>query len=511
MACFTFFMNLLGAVTALLAVVYAYFQWNYQYWKRKGVVYLEPSFPFGHFENPLRRTMSIGDNITQVYNKVKENGWKFCGFFTVQSPALMVVDLELTKNVMAKDFQHFMDRQVYVNEKDDPLSAHLFSLGGKKWKNLRTKLTPTFTTGKLKAMFQTLVDCGIVLEKYFEANINNTDPVDIKDILGRFTTDVIGSCAFGLECNSFKDPDSPFRRHGKRVFVFTVFDMLKGIFSLNFPKLAKTLGVCTNSEPVRNFFYKLAQDTVEYREKNKIARNDFVQLLLELKNNNKEISSNGHPGDGTSLTMDEIAAQCFIFFSAGFETSSTTMTFTLFELAAHPDIQDKVREEIESVLGRYDDKITYDSLSELKYMKQVIDEVLRKYPPVPFLTRQCVKDYKLPGEDIIIEEGTAVFISVKGIHYDEEHYENPEEFDPERFTEEKKRERHRFAYLPFGEGPRICIGERFGIMQTKVGLTSILRKFRVKLNKKTKIPLKMDPSSFIESTEGSIWLDVEKL
>ncbi|KAJ8933141.1 hypothetical protein NQ318_003169 [Aromia moschata] len=320
-----------------------------------------------------------------------------------------------------------------------------------------------------------------------------------------FSTDVIGSCAFGLECNSFKDPDSPFRTYGKRVFVSTNFDIL------NFPNLAKTLGVCLTPSPVSNFFYKLAEDTVEYREKNKVVRNDFVQLLLELKNNNEGNASNDQPGDGTSLTMDELAAQCFIFFLAGFETSSTTMTFTLFELATHPDIQDKVREEIESVLARHEDKMTYDSLSELKYMKQVIDEALRKYPPVPFVNRQCVKDYKLPGEDVIVEKGTSVFIPIKGIHYDEEYYENPEVFDPERFTEENKRRRHKFTHLPFGEGPRICIGERFGIMQVKVGLTSILRKFRVKVNKKTKVPLKMDPDSFISSTLGSIWLDVEKL
>ncbi|KAJ8932508.1 hypothetical protein NQ318_008735, partial [Aromia moschata] len=119
-------------------------------------------------------------------------------------------------------------------------------------------------------MSQSLVDCGIVLEKYFEANVNNTDPVDIKDILGRFSTDVIGSCAFGIDCNSFKDPNSPFRKYGNRVFTFSKFDVVKLIFGINFPKAAKALGICITPKPVSNFFYKLAQDTVEYREKNKV-------------------------------------------------------------------------------------------------------------------------------------------------------------------------------------------------------------------------------------------------
>lgn len=179
--------------------------------------------------------------------------------------------------------------------------------------------------------------------------------------------------------------------------------------------------------------------------------------------------------------MDEAAAQCFVFFLAGFETSSTTMTFALYELAVHQDIQDKVREEIKSVLAKHNNKISYDSLKEMKYQRQVIDgiltlpfvyfsvtillsisETLRLYSPVPFVTRTSAEDYKLPGEDMVIEKGTKVIIPIQAIHLDEELYENPNEFEPERFTEENKKNRHQYAHIPFGEGPRICIGNIFG-------------------------------------------------
>ncbi|KAJ8935460.1 hypothetical protein NQ318_021706 [Aromia moschata] len=488
-----------GVLITVIAVGYTYLKWNYQYWKRKGVPYLEPTIPFGNLENGFKRTMHMGDRIAQIYQEAKRNGWKHCGIYILLTPTYLVVDLDMVKNVLTKDFQYFTDRRFYSNEKDDPLSAHLFAVGGKKWMNLRRKLTPTFTTGKLKGMFHYLIDCGSLLEKYLEENVDDIGPVDIKDILGRFSTDVIGSCAFGLNCNSFKEPDSPFRVHGKRVTALTKFDMLKLLFCMSFPEFSRALGFCINSAPVRKFFYKLAQDMVEYRRKNNVFRNDFLQLLVNMKD------------DGTTLTMDEIAAQCFVFFIAGFETSSTTMTFALFELATHPDIQDKVREEIETVFARHDGKMTYDSLSELKYMMQVIDEVLRKYPPISTLMRECVKDYKVPGEDVVIEKGTGVVIPLKGILYDEEYYEEPEKFDPERFTEKKKRERNRYAHIPFGEGPRICIGERFGIMQSKVGLTSILRRFKVKLNERTELPLKMNINSLVTSTESPIWLDVERI
>lgn len=81
------------------------------------------------------------------------------------------------------------------------------------------------------------------------------------------------------------------------------------------------------------------------------------------------------------------------------------------------------------------------------------------YPPAPVLTRECIEDYKVPGEDFIIEKGTIILIPIIGIHYDDDHYENAEVFDPDRFTPENKQKRHHYAHIPFGEGPRICIGK----------------------------------------------------
>jgi len=147
----------------------------------------------------------------------------------------------------------------------------------------------------------------------------------------------------------------------------------------------------------------------------------------------------------------------------------------------------------------------------MKYLGQVIDESLRKYPAVPFITRQCVEDYVIPGTEVKIEKGIRTFIPIKGIHYDPEYYENPEVFDPDRFSDEIKRDRNQYAFIPFGEGPRMCIGMRFGIMQSKVGLVSILKNFKVALSKKTKEPIKLSVTSFVPVVEGGVWLDLEKL
>ncbi|KAF2902944.1 hypothetical protein ILUMI_03244 [Ignelater luminosus] len=502
--------DILIFLITITVCIYAYFKWTYQYWKRKGVPGLEPSIPFGNMPTPILNQKYFGDEFMKQYNIAKAKGYKHIGLFIMHKPAYMPIDLQYIKNIITKDFDHFMDRGIYYNEKDDPLGAHLFNIEGVKWRNLRMKLTPTFTSGKMKMMFPTLTECGKQMGDYMEKACLKDEPVDIKDVLSCFTTDVIASCAFGLDCNSFKDKNSEFRKYLRRNFVLTTPELLRMIFGSSFPNLARKLGVTLVSKDVSEFFMKIITETVEYREKNNFVRKDFMQLLLQLKNNVLETGEQ-HQHDGKSLTLEELAAQAFIFLLAGFETSSTTMTFCLYELAVNEDLQERVREEINTVLKEHDGKITYDAVTEMKYVGQVIEETLRKYPPVSNLNRVCKADYKIPDTDITIEKGTLVLIPVLGLQRDEDYFPDPERFDPERFSEENKRNISQFSYLPFGEGPRICIGLRFGLMQAKVGLAVLLQNYAFTLNNKTKTPLEMNPNGLVMSVLGDIWLDVKKV
>ncbi|XP_057650972.1 probable cytochrome P450 6a14 [Diorhabda carinulata] len=500
--------NLITIIIGVVTAVIIYCKWSFQYWKDRGVTHLEPKLIWGNLRPPHRRIISIGDEVAELYKKAKQNGWKQLGFYNMTEPIYMPIDLNILKHIITKDFSHFVDRGLYVNEKNEPISAHLFAIGGTKWRNLRIKFTPTFTSGKMRTMFKTITVCGDQLNRYLIEKITLHEPVDIKDILGNFSTDIIGSCAFGLECNSFKDPDSPFRQIGRKVFDRTRFENLKFIFANNFPKVANLLDIRLLDAEVSNFFTKVVADSVKYREENHVHRNDFLQLLIEIKNQAKD---GERSGDGSTLTLDEMVAQSFVFFVAGFETSSTTMTYALYELARNPDIQRKVRDEINFILNKYGGEVTYDCLSEMKYLSQVIDETLRMYPAVPFITRKCVEEYVVPETNLKMSKGTRVWIPIKGIHYDEDYYSNPKVFNPERFSDENKRNRNQYAFIPFGEGPRMCIGMRFGIVQTKVGLINVLRNFEIRIDKKTKTPLETDINSFIPKAEGGIWLNMEKI
>ncbi|XP_044255032.1 cytochrome P450 6A1-like [Tribolium madens] len=517
----TFFTNnlvydIVAVFALVLIAVSTYFKWHLSYWNRLGVPSLKPVLFFGDTKNLFLSKCTIGEQFREFYNNFKSKGYKHGGIFFGPKPFYIPIDLEIIKHILQKDFQHFMDHGFYINEEDDPLSAHLLNLEDIKWKNMRAKLTPTFTSGKMKIMFQTLSDCTIGLIKVMNDSAIKHTSVDIKDVFGRFTTDIIASVAFGLECNSLENPDAEFRRYGRRVFEIGFFDRIKTLLTFAIPHpVLRFFRFKFNKSDVEFFFIKAISETVNYREANNIYRKDFMHLLLQLKNHGSvtddENITSDKDNETKALTLNELAAQAFVFFLAGFETSSTAMTWALYELAMNQEIQQKLRHEINDVLNKHNNKLTYEAMMDMPYMEKVIHETLRKYPPIPVLTRKCTKDYTIPNTSIQLNRGVSVSIPVLALHNDPEYYPNPEKFDPDRFSEDNVKARHGFTWLPFGEGPRICIGLRFGLLQSKVGLTAILKHYEIKLSNKTKLPVILNPRSFITSAKDSIWLDVKKI
>lgn len=219
-----------------------------------------------------------------------------------------------------------------------------------------------------------------------------------------------------------------------------------------------------------------------------------MQLLLQLKNqgyvsvDKNEADSEEIQKEPTKeikkMTINELAAQVFVFFVAGFETSSSTLSFCLYELAKNKNIQRRAQEDVDRVLkSEGTDGFTYDLLSELKYVEYCIDETLRKYPIVPVHFRKAVRDYKVNDSDLVIPKDSSIFIPVFAFHRDPEIFENPLEFRPERFIDSPNGggKGEGLVYTPFGDGPRNCIGMRMGKLTTKIGLAVILSKFNLEL------------------------------
>nr|CAD7255715.1 unnamed protein product [Timema shepardi] len=451
---------IVGVITLFLSqyLIYAY---NCGYWKRKGIPYIPlPTSILAYIGSLSFSKTSSTSVITDYYHKLE--GKPYGGIYSNSRPVLLVRDPETIKHVFVKDFNYFVDRPIVIHENVNPLEGNLLMLKGEKWRWLRAKLTPTFTSGKIRMMFNILINCAAEVNTYLNPIADSRGTIEMKDLMAKYGTDIIGTCAFGLQFNSLKNPDSEFRAMGRKILHKTRIQMLNMMLSIKFPFLANLLKVTYFNMDASNFFLGVVKETVEHREKNNIQRNDFLQLLIQLKNKGYLLVS--------EMTDDLLAAQCFVFFLAGFETSSSTISSCLYELALNPEIQERLREEVDTVLHKYKGAITYEAIQEMDYLARAIDETLRKYPPKPNLDRQCTKTFTFPGTNHMIEKGTRLTIPAYALHHDPKYFPDPEQFNPDRFTEEAKRTRHHYSYLPFGEGPRICIGMRFGLMQTKVDI-----------------------------------------
>jgi cytochrome P450 family 6 len=170
-----------------------------------------------------------------------------------------------------------------------------------------------------------------------------------------------------------------------------------------------------------------------------------------------------------------------------------------------------LRSEIVETLAKHNGEPTYDAISEMKYLDMVFNETLRKYPVVDLQFRQCVKDFQIPNTKLVIPADTLILISTAALHNDERFYENPSKFDPDRFNEENVKKIKPYTYIPFSEGPRICIGLRFGTMQTKIGLVKLLMNYKILTCSKTIIPMKYIPNASFQSPVGGMWLKLEKI
>ncbi|XP_012160670.1 LOW QUALITY PROTEIN: probable cytochrome P450 6a21 [Ceratitis capitata] len=498
-------------VTALTLLGYCIY-WlrkRMQYWQDLGIPCDKPNFISGSLTGILK-TRTFADIARDTYKKQFKGTGPFCGFYWIQRPAVFVLETSLVKSILIKDFQNFVDRGFYSNPEDDPLTGQLFLLEGHRWRVMRNKLSPTFTSGKMKNMFPILRQVGVELVRVVEETLKAGPNVEVRDLVSRFTMDVIGLCAFGIECNSLKNPNDPFRQMGRRVFLDQRHGYLCNAFIVLFPKLCRRLHVKMTPEHITEFYMRIVRENIAYRESNNIKRNDFFDMLLELKNNKMMKSEDGQAL--TNITVEELAAQAFVFLVAGFETSSTAMSYALYELAQRIEIQQRARDEVCEVLARHNDEFTYECMSEMVYLNQIISETLRKHTIVPLISRECREDYQVADNPRYkIEKGTFVLIPAVAIHYDEDYYPNPEEFNPDNFTPEKVAARDSVEWLPFGDGPRNCVGLRFGLMQMRVGLAYLLKNFKFSVSEKTQIPLKYNMKTFLSMIDGDINLKAEKV
>ncbi|XP_068629173.1 cytochrome P450 6B2-like [Battus philenor] len=370
------------------------------------------------------------------------------GVGNISNPTLLVRDIKNIQHITQVDFESFHHRGMNALP-DDILANCIPFLNGKEWKLIRKNMTPLFTAVKLRQMFTTMNKGALDFVEYLKDNPKKLKG-DALNTLSTFSCAAIGASVFGITTKSIFD--SPFLEMARKVNIPSFWFDLKLFLWIVAPTLFRLCRMKVFAEH-EEFFVKAVKQIIEQRKKEGGKHADFIDLCLNLQN--KEELKDEESGFVIKPTDEVMAAQAFFFFVAGVEPNASALFFTLLELGRNPEALERVHKEIDVHFEKYQNNLTYDNLTELKYLNVVLQESLRLHPPIGFISRQCVRDSVLPVGNIKVENGTKIFISVYGFQRDRKLYPDPEKFIPERFTQETKHAND--TILAFGKGNRASL------------------------------------------------------
>ncbi|XP_003228211.1 cytochrome P450 3A9 [Anolis carolinensis] len=471
-----------------------------------GLLLLYGIWPFGVFGKlgiPGPRPWPFLGTLLQ-YRKgfVKFDSWCFqkygriWGIYDGRQPVMAILDPAIIKTVLVKEcYTTFTNRRNFGAT--GVLKSAISLAEDEHWKRVRTVLSPTFTSGKLKEMFPIIKHYGEALMRNVQKKVDMDEPLVVKDVFGAYAMDVVTSTSFGVNIDSMNNPKDPFVKEIQKLTKFRSFDP-RIILLFTFPILRTVFEALNiqifSAEAVDFFTRSFAKMKAGRAGETKEGRVDFLQLMIDSQTSNGHHQSNGIDHTYKGLTDDEILAQAFIFVFAGYEPTSNSLGYMAYMLATHPDVQQKLQDEIDSVLPNKA-PLTYDAIMQLEYLDMVLNETQRLYPLGGRIERVCKKDVEING--VTIPKGVVVMIPPYNLHRDQEYWPEPEEFRPERFSKENKESVDPYTYLPFGAGPRNCIGMRFALVTMKVAITILLQHFSFRVCKETPIPLELSSQAFL--------------
>ncbi|KAH0631994.1 hypothetical protein JD844_019970, partial [Phrynosoma platyrhinos] len=481
--------------------LFSYGIWPYNFFKKLGIPGPKP-LPFvGTFLEYRKGVLDFDQRCYQKYGKI----W---GIFDGRQPVMAILDPTIIKAILVKEcYTHFTNRRDFGLNGD--LESSILIVADEQWKRIRTVLSPNFTSGRLKEMFPIINHYGMMLVKNVQKRVENDESIGMKDIFGAYSMDVITSTSFSIDIDSINNPNDPFVMNIKKIIKFSFVNPLlvatgmslfcksiwtfigflftKGLFSFPviFPFLTPLLNALNFSltpRAITDFFQDTFKKIKKDRQKNDHkVRLSHIGVFL--------------PHLFLALNDKEILTQAIIFVFAGYETTSSTLSYMAYCLATHPDVQQKLQEEIDGALPNQATPV-YDTLLKMEYLDMVVSETLRLYPIGGRIERVSKNTVEING--VTIPKGTVTMIPAFVLHRDPEHWPEPEEFRPERFSKENRKTLDPYIYLPFGAGPRNCIGMRFALLSLKVAMVVLLQRFSFRTCKETPIPLELDSKGFMQ-------------
>lgn len=409
---------ILSSILCLALLARLWLKERYKYWAKHRVPHAKASLFSGDIWDFLSLKTNYGYHLKAIYANPKFKNDAVVGVYGVHKPGLLIRDPELIKTILIKDFDKFGERSLQCDPIHDPVANMTLFFGRYDyWKSMRAKMSPVFSSGKLKYMYPLLQEVGKNLELHLSKK-GERFTEEFKLLSSKFTTDSISTTILGFQSNALENSNVSVYIEALKLGKFNIGRAVTFLFILFMPSLLGVFRLKAFYKSTYDFMKSSINYIVADREKSGHKRNDVVDIFVNIK---KEAET---AGENAELTMNGLYAQAVILMSGGFETSSTVISSALFELAKQPKLLERLREEILAAFAEGNGEISYEKINSMEYLRMVFDETLRKYPVLPLLDRAYVAPdtkagYSLkPYYNYEIPNGMSIYISAYGLHYD---------------------------------------------------------------------------------------------
>ncbi|KAI3816389.1 hypothetical protein L1987_16083 [Smallanthus sonchifolius] len=423
--------------------------------------------------NPIKLTDDIVHRVLPFAHKSVTTYGKICFTWAGLRPIVQISEPSMVKEILC-DVKNFHKPKV-ENPLVKLLVRGLADVNGDQWVKHRKIINPAFHVEKLKHMVPSMyVSCCEMINKWEEMLTNESScEVDVWPHLQTFSGDVISRTAFGT---SYEEGRKIFQLQQELAELVVKANQSIYIPGSRFLPTKSNKRMKETEQEMRALLRNIIYKRITMMKSEGTHNNDLLGILLS--SSDQEIKEHGNSRFG--LSIDDIIEECKIFYLAGQETTAVLLVWTMVLLSSYMKWQARARQEVLDIFG--DKKPNIEGLSRLKIMNMILNEVLRLYPSVVVIGRQVHEETKVGN--ITLRAGTHIQLNNLLMHNDQDLWgEDAKEFNPDRFSEGiVKATKGQSSYFPFGGGPRICIGQNFAMLETKMALVMILQRFSFELS-----------------------------
>jgi cytochrome P450 len=395
-------------------------------------------------------------HVLSKYNELFGDTFRF--YLGGIKEAIVTTNPAVIQHVLKTNAENYRKSDIQVKRMGHFLGKGLLTTHGEAWRTQRRLIQKGFDRKQLDALSSIMQDSLAESLRDFDRQVR-LGPVDIYPQLMKMTFSMVARSLFGAK---LKDEDIDLV--SQTICTVQEFIVRQTIQPYLNPWFAAS-GELRRHEEMRVRADGVLMEYIK-RRRNQAPGNDLLQNLMDARYS-----------DGEGMSDELVLSESMQLLVAGHETSSNGLSWLLYLLSSHPESLERVRQEFDSVLG--DAPLSHADVPKFEFTTQVIQEGLRLYPPFWMIDREAVADDR--AGDIEIPAGSTVIVYVYGAHHAPRYWESPESFQPERFIKTNEKLRTPFTYLPFGGGPRVCIGNQYAMLQILMILSDLLRKYDFQL------------------------------